>query len=392
LRAAGARAIVTTFLPAILILIALWPAFRPIEGSGDTFQFWYAGHLVVSGASPYDQSQWQAAGRAFGPVAGTVSDRCSVDPNFPSCVWVYLPITAWLFAPFGALPPQVGVPLLDAFVLLTALAGVVAVVWTFGPTDAGARSWLLVAAVASHPFGLDVRDGQFVGVLLLGLASLERGLRATRTWPICLSAVTFLLKPHVGLAVVAAALLALVKDRRLRAISSATFVVATVGALPLAWYHDAIPALMGRAGGKADLAWATTWAFAAAIGARWVAVLIIAIGLAATLVTIRALSAKLRAAGIVATSAAMSLAIAPYLHPYDMLLALPLFALAAALAAPAARPRVLLAGTFIFVVLPWLALIGGGESQALYSAYALLPTGLLVLCALSAGRPNRLAA
>jgi len=378
-RALGARsAILIPLVPAIIILIALWPVFRPIEGTGDTFQFWYVGHLVVTGDSPYDQSNWRAAGPAYGHVAGTVAGRCGSDQNGASCLWVYPPMTAWLFAPFGALPPDVGIPLLDAVVLMTALAGIVATVWTFGPADIGARAWLLTAAVASHPFAVDIRDGQFVGVLLLGVVSLQRGLRAT-TWPVSVAAALLAMKPHVVLALATATTVSLARARRWRTIAITGAMLATLGGIAVLRYPDALPAILERGGGKIELAWATTWAFAAAAGAVWIAALIVALACGAAVATVMALPTGLRASGLAAASAAVSLVIAPYLHPYDMLLALPLLALAVTVAAPAVRLWVMLAGAVIFVLAPWVVVLVGQTSPVIFSAYALLPTALLVL-------------
>jgi hypothetical protein len=357
-RALGARsAILITLIPAIFVLIALWPVFRPVEGRGDSFQFWYAGHLVVTGASPYDQSNWHAAGPAYGHVASTVSDRCGDDQDAPSCAWIYPPMTAWLFVPFGALPPDVGIPLLDAFVLVTALAGIVAAVWTFGPADIGARAWLLAAAVGSHAFALDVRDGQFVGLLLLALVLLGRGLHA-KTWPVSVAAVVLTLKPHVAIAIAAASIVTLVRAHRWRTIAITVAVLVALAGIAILRYPEAVQAILGRGEGKAELAWATTWALGAAAGGAWIAAVIAAMALGAALATARALPLGLRPAGIAATSAAVSLAVAPDLHPYDVLLAFPLLALATTVAVPA-RQWVMLAGTAIFVLAPWVIVLGG---------------------------------
>lgn len=387
-RASGALANFITFLPAILILAALWPVASPIEGRGDTFQFWYAGRLAATGASPYAQSEWQAAGTAYGDIAGTVRDRCGEDPNAPSCVWVYPPMTAWLFAPFGALPPEMGLPLLNAFVVLSALVGIVACVWTFGPEGPVTRACLLAAAVASHPFTVDVRDGQFVGVLLVGLVALALGLRGTRTVPVVAAALAFALKPHVALVTAAASLVTLIRARRRRTVVVTAVALAAVSGVALARYPDFVGAILERGGGKTELAWATTWAFAAATGAAWIAIPIVALALAAALAALRRLPIALRAAGITAVSGAASLVIAPYAHPYDMLLAFPLLVLATTAAPRGKRRWVLLAGIAIFVLGPWAAVLDGAANPVGYSAYGLLPTALLVLNAFAASGPS----
>ncbi|CAN5204876.1 hypothetical protein BH18CHL2_BH18CHL2_06600 [soil metagenome] len=96
-RAPGVRSAALAVLAALIVLVALWPLAQPVEGHGDTFQFWYAGHLIATGGSPYDQSAWPEAAR-YGHVAAYVATNCA-SPDSLQCVWAYPPLTAWLFAP-----------------------------------------------------------------------------------------------------------------------------------------------------------------------------------------------------------------------------------------------------------------------------------------------------
>jgi hypothetical protein len=171
----------------------------------------------------------------------------------------------------------------------------------------------------------------------------------------------------------------LARAYRWRTIAITAAMLAALGGIAVLRYPDALPAILERGEGKIELAWATTWAFAAAAGAFWIAALIVALACGAAVATVMALPIGLRASGLAAASAAVSLVIAPYLHPYDMLLALPLFALAITVAAPAVRRSVMLAGSMIFVLAPWVVILVGQTSPVIFSAYALLPTALLVL-------------
>jgi hypothetical protein len=386
LRALGARSAILAFLPALIVFIAFWPIARPVEGAGDTFQFWYAGHLVATGGSPYDQEAWHAAGAAYGAVAANVAANCA-DPLGVICVWAYPPLTAWLFAPFGALPVSAGLLAVNTFVLFTLIAGVVAAVLLFGPREPSPRALVLVAAAASHPFVIDIRAGHFVGLLVLALVAIAYGLRERRTWPIAVGALALALKPHVAIAVALAVPAVLVSRRAWRAIASVVGVLALVTAVALLRSPEAIGAILSRGGAKSGIAWSTTWALADATGAPVVALAalgIVALGAAA--LALRSAPVDRRGLTTVAVAAALSLVVTPYAQPYDFLLALPAFAAAAA-AASAIRPparTVLLALIALCTVLgTWSPIVFGQLARTVAPGYAAVPVAALVLLAVA---------
>jgi len=391
LRALGARSAILSFLPALIVFIAFWPIARPVEGVGDTFQFWYAGHLVATGGSAYDQQAWHAAGAAYGAVAANVAANCA-DPLGVICVWTYPPLTAWLFAPFGALPVTAGLLAVNVFVLVTLIAGVVAAALFFGPRDPSPRALVLAAAAASHPFVIDIRAGHFVGLLLLALVAAAYGLRERRAWPIAAGAIALALKPHVAIVVALAVPAALASRRAWWTIASIVGALALVTAVALLRSPESVGAIVSRGGAKVGIAWSTTWALADATGAPVIALAacgIVAFG-AATL-AVRSAPADRRDLTIVAVAAALSLVVTPYAQPYDFLLALPAFAAAAAAASairPPARTALLAVIALCIVVGTWSPIVFGQLSRAVAPGYAAVPIAALVLLAvaLRAGR------
>jgi hypothetical protein len=373
-RALRARPVLGLVLP-LLALLALAPLVRPVEGSGDTFQFWYAGRLVASGRSPYDQRAWHDASADYGPIAANVAKNCANEDD-PFCVWAYPPPTAWLFAPFGALPPGVGLPLLNAFVVVSALAGIAVSVVVFGPADPLARAALLTLIVLSHPFAIDVRAGHFVGVLLIGVSLVAHGIRRAASLPIVAGALLLVLKPHVVLAVGLSTIVLLVRDRAWRALGAAAAAIAVVVALSLAISPEAIGAIVGRSGSKAGIAWATTWALPLPLAAA-----LLALAAAASVLALRALRSP---AAAIAIAAAFSLAIAPYAQPYDALLVVPALALLWAIAPD--RRGVIGVATGVFAFGTWVAVFAGQLSTPFESAYAVVPAAELALLAVAARR------
>ena len=375
-RALAARRAILTVFPALFVLAILWPLARPIEGSGDAFQFWYAGHLVVSGRSPYDQAAWHEAASRYGAIAANVERNCG-DADSSVCTWAYPPAAAWLFAPFGALDPDLGIPLLIAFVIVSAVVGVGATALVFGPRAMPSRAAFLAIAFAGHPFVVDLRASHPVGVLLLGLTALASGFAGSSTPRVSAGAFILALKPHVLLIVAAAGIVLLVMARAWRLLIA---VIAAISLTQLAAWSAApvdLSGLVARAGAKGAVAWATTWALAASTGAPWLAAaaILALAGLAFAAAVVRA-GGRSRILAIIAGAAAFSLVIAPYAQPYDYLLALP--ALAAAMRE---RPKAGFVCAAVYVAGTWGAILLGQVDEATERTYALLPVAALLLLA-----------
>jgi hypothetical protein len=382
-----------------LAAVAIWPVARPIEGVGDAFMFWFAGHQVATARSPYDQAAWVAAGPTYGLPAANVAQNCA-DAAAASCAWVYPPAAGWLFAPFGTADVASGVTGVEVFVVLTAFAGVIASVLVFGPVTVGARAVVLVTAVASHPFVYDIHVGHFAGLELLGVVGIVVGLRGRAAWPLVLGILALSLKPHLFLVLAPLVLIVLAARGRRRAIASAGAALFALLVAAAILQPDAFSALLGRAGGKGDLTWSTSWALAQAIlpAAPLVALGgLVGIAALAAVVVVRATSRSDRDLSLVAIGTALSLAVTPYDQPYDLLLLVPVIAFAAraVVRAPSrARPAMFAALPLVFVAGTWLPLVATRIWADGNRSLALVPVLALVLAAatFAAQRPDQRAA
>jgi len=224
--------------------------------ANDYFQFWYAGHLVATGRSPYDPTAWGVASQVYGGKAGIVALSCAV-PDSAACLWAYPPWVGWLFAPFGLLDPDRGIALQAAFLLFVAIAGVLLLAHAV-PLSPVAAMVVRFAAVAAAPFVWASFLGQFDGLLLLGALLVMLGLRDRRAIPLAAGALVLSLKPNLFVALVPLTVALLVARRSWRsfAVTSVTLSAVTAAAIILdpAWLGS-----LGRATTKAALTAATTW-------------------------------------------------------------------------------------------------------------------------------------
>src|SRR5262249_43673072 len=111
----------------------------------------------------------------------------------------YPPQTAFAFAPFGALPLEIGIPLLHVAVVVTAVWGVVAAARAMG-LDGTRHAFALSLVAIGQPFVIGVRDGHPLGVVRGGLVLTYDGVRTRRVLPLALGAVLVSLKPHIAIA------------------------------------------------------------------------------------------------------------------------------------------------------------------------------------------------
>lgn len=370
----------------------LAPIIWPHDGYGDTFFFWFAGHLVVTGVSPYDQNAWASASE-YGNLAKNVVSMCTPTVHEPTCLWKYPPTTALLFAPFALLNVREGLNVLATFTFVAAAASIVAVGQWMRARSEATRALALCACVTSHPFVFDVYTGHFVGLLVLGIISLAVGLTNRRTASVVVGTLLLSLKPHlfVGLAVIVLAIL--LSRRDWRTLAWTVGVVGAANGIALLRYPDALGAILSGAGPIIGLGWATTWSFASSLVPSPVVgiAIVYAIAAAAFVAAARFTPEDRRVDVLVAGGAAIALALSPYVHPYDLLVLLPAFALALALGDHVSRPvrGVLLISTAAALAGgTWLAIWGSGIVTALPGVLPVVVLALLAITAWTArGRP-----
>ena len=311
-----------------------WPA----VGTGDLFQFWYAGRLVITGGSPYDPAAWSAAA-AYGEYARNVMSNCTPTPIDPLCVWVYPPATALLFAPFALLDVAIGTALLELVFIALGLVALLALARWMGQGSGDLRFVVVAACLVSHPFVFDLRAGHFEALGVLGLLALAYGFAHQRAAPVVVGALLLSVKPHLYLFVGLVVLIWLIRRRWWRALvlTSAALIVIQGGAALR--FPDSVGAIATRSAGKVDLGWASTWALLPVVPDAPVIGLVLFFGLIAIafLVSVRNAPAGRRADVTIAAAAAVSIAIAPYVHPYDLFVTFPTFAIAVALTRGAVR-------------------------------------------------------
>jgi hypothetical protein len=364
------------YLPAAMVLAYVTALNSPVN---DKFQFWYAGHLVASGASPFDPAQWAGLSR-FGPLAVLTAFNCAV-PDGASCLWIYPPWTAWLMVPIGALPSDLGIAaftiaqavvMLVAFVTLTREAGI------RGPS----RLVLTLGAALSAPVVWNQLLGQIGALELAGGVLVARGLRTRGPTSFISGAVLLSIKAHLFLALIPLAVALLVRWRAWRLLTASAI---SLGALILAGalLEPGWLMALGRAGQKgAGLVLPTVWSFADRVTpslAPLTVAVVFALGIAATVVAFRAAPRDAWPLVFVSGAIGLSLLVAPYAHLYDHIM---LLLAVAAIVVVTREERRYAAWSVVlgFVLLTWYAyLLGPHGDEPPFTA--LIP--LVVLGALA---------
>ncbi len=391
-----ARALAPFVAPALVTAFE-WGLLTPLPYLADHFQFWAAGHLAVTGSSPYDRASWVAMA-AYGPQPGGIAiNTIPQNLGLTRYLWLYPPQTAFAFAPFGALPLEGGIPPLHFVVFAGAVAGVVLAAWVVGLR--GARLALaLTASVVSQPFVIGVRDGHPIGVVLAGLVAAYVGARDRRAALLAIGVALVSLKPHIALAFAAglALYLGVCRERRLLGVTAATLVAVTLPAeivdpFPLAALTAATAERVGL--DQSDLA-----ALARDLGGGAALVAAIAtVALAAALIAIRLAPSARRGDVAFGALLSLSLVVAPYAHDYDQLLTVPasFVGLTLVRGRRGELPFAALFGVLIAAI-PWVLFFWWpllGQPDRIYQAGAigalqiLSLAGLAVACAL--GAPSR---
>jgi hypothetical protein len=339
----------------LALVIAELPLLFPAPAVGDNLQFWAAGHMVVTGASPYSRSAWETIA-AYGAVPGGVAaNTAGLNLAITQQVWLYPPQTAFLFAPFGLLPYEIGVPLLHAFIAMSALAAIVVVALLAGLRGTH-LAFALTLAVVSQPFVIAVRNGHPVGLLLLGGVVLLVGLRDRRDVLVAAGVALLTLKPQLvlPLAIFAVGYTLARRDmRRLWVMTLAAVAVTVPFEIATPFPLGAVAASTGERLGV-DLS--TIAALARDLGGGTALTLLFAaVTVAACALAVVWANRDERPIVLAASLFVLSLALSPYVHDYDLLIGIPsAFAIVAVGAVRRTGLVASLGAALSLVVAPWL--------------------------------------
>jgi len=360
-------------LSAIALVVLLLPAVLLADvRRNDFFQFWWVGHLVVTGRSPHDPASFGDA-LVYGTQAGSVYTSCALSVQDPLCVWAYPPWTAWLYAPLGLLDRQAGTMAVLALAVIGLAAGIALVTrWAKAPPVGSAV--IALALSLSAPAVRDIVLGHFEGVLLIGLVCLASGL-AAGNGRLVAGAVLLALKPHlvVVLAPVAAAWLSVRHRYRSLVIAAAALGLLLVSSVILE--PRGIGAMLGSSQAKVGLSGSTTWHLALTFGGAWplIELMLLGIALIGALAAWRGAHAAERPRMLVAVGVALGLAVVPYAQSYDDVLLFPAFALLLR----GQRLGTIVVACAALVAVTWVAYVL--ELSGDPRAYAALPVVVLAL-------------
>ena len=383
-----------------LALLVVLPVAWPVPHLGDLFLLWGVGRMTLDGMSPYDRATWQAMTARY--PSEVVDGAVNVIPNMaqlPGVVWPYPPWTAYVFAPFAALPPAVGTTTLH----LAYIAAGIAAAIVLARLLPGRASTLYALALAAfglfQPFAMDVRSGQFATFLLLGVALVTYGIVRDREAFVVAGALVLFLKPHLFSIFALVVLVILVRRGRWRPIAVTAGILVLVAVATIARQPESLAAMFAGGTDRAGVPdrFATTWAVARALvpqgditGIGWL--------LAGAVVAVVAAAssrspARLRMPVLLSAALVGSLAVSPYVQAYDELVLLPaVFVAIAAVEMPTRaswRALQLTLAIVIGVLYPWVAVVLqiATGTQASSGAIPLLFAVLLASSVVAASRP-----
>ena len=360
----------------------------------DHFIFVTAGRLVLEGRSPYDPAAWADAAQRFD------SPHIATMIATTGAVWSYPPWTAYLFAPFGALPPVAAAWAFHLSDLAVGIVGLALLARSFPWRHERTAALALALGAAFQPFVIGVRWGQFGGLLILGLALLIHGLGSSgraRVPALVTGALLLAAKPHVVTVLGVVVLAILISRRAWRDLVAIAAPLAVIGGVTTALYPEwtDIAGFGYRTRVEEFARYASTYSLAFDLSANaWpvVAGILIVLASGACAVAWLLAPSDFRLHAGLAGAATVSLTIVPYLYPYDHVTLLPALFLAVAVAQHASTGRVLQLGAAfaIGLLVPWAAFFvsSARPTQATSAWVPLLMSGL-ILASVILARTNR---
>jgi hypothetical protein len=386
--------------PLVVLLLEL-PLIWTSPFVGEWFLFWYGGHIVASGGSLYDPASWMPATQGIGPLAHGIAvntlDGNDLETMRTDGRWLWPPAAGLLLAPFGALPLEIGVPLLHAATIAVAVGSTIALVRVLTPPEG--RPLALALLFASPPLVQVMRAASLTVVVLPSLALLYATLRRPDGVRLGIAGAGLMFRVQDFLAALPAVVGGLPRAGapRMLIVAGATWLAINAVAFAIAPV-PLDPSLLDAARSYTLHDNSSTWRLAWEIAPDQVAPIALAFltaALVGAFIAVRGTSSARRPQMLIACALALGVAAAPYTHTYDDLALFPAWLLALqTLGARSARPVALGAFAVIVVVLGygWSAyLVGAAGTRAAvaltpYLAIALLAIGTRSSAAVAADR------
>ena len=374
--------------PLIVLLIEL-PLIWTTPHVGEWFVFWYVGHLVATGATPYDPANWAAATTDYGPVAHGLAINTANGLDISALPvdsrWIWPPIVGLVLAPFGAFPLEVGIPLLHVATIVVAIASTIALVRVLAPP--AVRPLALALLFASPSLVQPMRAATMTILVLPGIALLFAALRNASAWRLAVAGFAVAVRPQLFLISLPFVLSAFVRRgaRRTLAISALLWTVANAIAFALSPV-PLDPRLLDAARAFTLQDNSSTWRLAYELAPDAilpVVVMLVAMGAALAAVAVRRAGPGQREEVLVAAALALAIAVVPYVHTYDHLALFPIWLLGLrAAAGTAGAGRLAIGGAVVTVALgfAWSAyLVGAAGTRAAAGVTPFLALGVLAL-------------
>jgi hypothetical protein len=380
----------------LIVLVIYAPLLWPSIHVGEWFVFWYAGHVVANGGSPFDWQQWLPAAHDYGPLAHGIAVNTA---NGLSDVelrdgprWLWPPIVGLALAPFGMLPLEVGIPVLHIALIAVGIVGAMWLAHLLLPPEQ--RGLGMALLLASAPFVQPMRAASPTILVLLGTCALLLGARRRSGGILGASALLLAVRAQVFPTVGAVVTIFLMRERSWRPLAVAIGVFVSVTLLSLVLSPIPLdPTLLGSTRAFTLTDNSSTWHLASEIApeaSTALALIAIAVGIVLAAVAVLRGPARRRDELVLSAALAVSVTLAPYVHTYDHVLLAPAWLLSLALVADAPRgTRLVIGGTLVALALgySWVAyLVGAAGTRSAVAPAPFLALALLAASSSMAGR------
>jgi hypothetical protein len=380
----------------LIVLVVELPLIWTSPHVGDWFTFWYAGRLVADGLSPYDPLSWLPATTDYGAVAHGIAINLEHGVDLATLRtehWLWPPLGGILLVPFGALPLELGIPLLHLATIVVAVGSALALVRVLVP--APLRPLALTLLLASPSLVQPMRASTLTICILPGIVLLFADLTRARAPHLAVAALGLSVRPQLFLAALPtiAAVYLTAARRRALVLAAAGWVVVNAAAFAISPV-PLDPSLFGVARAFTlddnSSTWRLAWLIAGdGVSLVLVAVAMLAVALALCVAAVRRAPRDGRDRMLIACALAFAVALAPYTYTYDHLALFPAWLLALTSVADAPVARRLTVGLAVIaaaLVYGWSAYFVG--AAGVRAAIGFTPFLALALLASTSARPS----